>query len=170
MELIAALLHQPRVIFLDEPTIGLDLSAQAAIRSFILSYSKEFRPAIILTSHYMEDIERLCERIVLIRDGSFIFDGPLNTITSRFDQSRYITIHTEHPAEESMLEGLRSRGIEVVSCGDGEIKLKTERARVTETITSAISSLSIRDLKIESMDLGSIIEGVMRRGSDALVR
>jgi ABC-2 type transport system ATP-binding protein len=170
MELIAALLHQPRVIFLDEPTIGLDLSAQAAIRSFILSYSKEFRPAIILTSHYMEDIERLCERIVLIRDGSFIFDGPLSTITSRFDQSRYITIHTEHPAEERILEGLRSRGIEVVSCGDGEIKLKAERARVTETITSAISSLSIRDLKIESMDLGSIIEGVMRRGSDALVR
>jgi ABC-2 type transport system ATP-binding protein len=169
MELIAALLHQPRVIFLDEPTIGLDLTAQAAIRSFILSYSKEFRPAIILTSHYMEDIERLCERIVLIRNGSFIFDGPLSAITSRFDQSRFITIHTEQPAEQSTLDGLRSRGIEIVSCEDGEIKLRTERTRVTETIASALSTLAIRDLKIESMDLGSIIEGVMRGGSDALV-
>jgi len=71
MELVAALLHQPKIVFLDEPTIGLDLTAQRAIRNFILEYRREHQPAMILTSHYMEDIERLCERIVIINEGEF---------------------------------------------------------------------------------------------------
>jgi ABC-2 type transport system ATP-binding protein len=169
MELIAALLHQPRVIFLDEPTIGLDLAAQTAIRSFILSYSKEHRPAIILTSHYMEDIERLCERIVLISAGKFIYDGSLGAITSRFDRYRYITIHTDQPTDSPILERLKGMGIEVVEVNQDEIKLRAELSRVTETISNALASLAVRDVKIESTDLGTIIEGVMRKGSDALV-
>ena len=75
MELIAALLHNPRVVFLDEPTIGLDLTAQRAIRQFLLNYRQKHRPAMILTSHYMEDIEQLCERIIILRQGSVVYDG-----------------------------------------------------------------------------------------------
>ena len=75
MELIAALLHQPRVVFLDEPTIGLDLTAQRAIREFLLEYRRKESPAMILTSHYMEDIEKLCKRIVLVAKGEIVYDG-----------------------------------------------------------------------------------------------
>jgi ABC-2 type transport system ATP-binding protein len=169
MELIAALLHQPKVIFLDEPTIGLDLTAQRAIRAFILSYSKEHQPAIILTSHYMEDIETLCERIVLIREGKFIYDGSLHAVTSRFDSSRYITLHTEQPIDDSVLSTLANRGIEVVSSQELEIKLRSPRDKVADTVTASISLFPVRDIKIEDVDLGVIMEEMMRRGPDALV-
>ena len=81
MELIAALLHSPRVVYLDEPTIGLDLTAQRAIRDFILEYRREHAPAMLLTSHYMEDIERLCERIIILREGEIVYDGPPGGLT-----------------------------------------------------------------------------------------
>ena len=77
MELVAALLHRPDVVFLDKPTIGLDLTAQRAIREFLLDYQRRVQPAVILTSHYMEDIERLCPRILILREGRIVFDGPL---------------------------------------------------------------------------------------------
>jgi len=81
MELIAALLHSPKVVFLDDPTIGLDITAQRAVRKFILSYKQERSPAMILTSHYMEDIEELCERLIIIREGSIVYDGPTQKIS-----------------------------------------------------------------------------------------
>ena len=80
MELIATLLHQPRVVYLDEPTIGLDLTAQKAIREFLLRYREEHAPAMLLTSHYMEDIERLCKRILLIVEGEIVYDGSLDAL------------------------------------------------------------------------------------------
>src|SRR5262249_25006692 len=84
MELIAALLHRPKVVFLDEPTIGLDLNAQRAMRKFLLEYRREHQPAMILTSHYMEDIEQLCERLVIIREGEFVYDGPLSNVLAKY--------------------------------------------------------------------------------------
>jgi ABC-2 type transport system ATP-binding protein len=100
MELIAALLHQPKVVFLDEPTIGLDLNAQRAIREFLLDYRREHQPAMILTSHYMEDIEALCERIVIIREGEFVYDGGLRTVLTKYAGHKVIT---------AKLGGLNSR-------------------------------------------------------------
>ncbi len=98
MELIATLLHDPKVVFLDEPTIGLDLTAQRAIRDFILKYSQEHQPAVILTSHYMEDIERLCKRIIIMREGEFVYDGPLAKISGHLALHKVVTakLNPEH--------------------------------------------------------------------------
>src|SRR5882757_8487266 len=80
MELIAALLHSPRVLFLDEPTIGLDVTSQKKVREFLKSYNREHRIVTMLTSHYMQDIEELCQRVIIIDGGRIFFDGPLSTI------------------------------------------------------------------------------------------
>src|SRR5215212_3242178 len=84
MELIAALLHSPRVLFLDEPTIGLDVTSQKKVREFLRHYNAENRIVTMLTSHYMQDIEELCERVIIIDHGRIFFDGPLNQIIDRF--------------------------------------------------------------------------------------
>lgn len=91
MELIGSLLHEPDLLFLDEPTIGLDILSQTAVRDFIRRYAQERRPTIILTSHYMDDIAQLVERLLLIRHGSIVFDGPLSLLmsgkTSSFEEA-----------------------------------------------------------------------------------
>lgn len=93
MELIAALLHQPRVVYLDEPTIGLDLTAQRAIRDFILDYRRRESPAMLLTSHYMEDIEKLCRRIVLVAKGEIVYDGSVSALVSTYAKHKVLTVH-----------------------------------------------------------------------------
>ena len=140
MELIAALLHQPKVVFLDEPTIGLDLTAQRAIREFLLNYRSEHQPAMLLTSHYMEDIERLCERIIILRDGEIVYDGLLKTLMHEHAQGKIVT---------AVLE-------------DGStIKRKVPRNLVAEAATELLKNNDVADLKIEEEDIATIIESVM---------
>src|SRR5579871_1483493 len=91
-ELIASLLHRPRVLFLDEPTIGLDVVAQKNIREFIKDYNRRTKTTILLTSHYMNDIQALCDRVVVINHGKKVFDGLLETVVERFSQTKRITI------------------------------------------------------------------------------
>jgi ABC-2 type transport system ATP-binding protein len=170
MELIAALLHQPKVVFLDEPTIGLDLMAQRAIRDFILKYREEHKPAMVLTSHYMEDIERLCERIVVIREGEFIYDGPLAQVVSEFARHKILTARLK--PEEA--DPVRARGIgsalgEVIpppeQGDDGALRLKVLRERVPEAASHILRELQVADLSIEEEDIGNVIETILRRGS-----
>ncbi len=95
IELMAALLHNPQVIFLDEPTIGLDLSAQKAVRQFLLGYQKEFSPITILTSHYMEDIKELCPRVAIMKEGQIVFDGPLAEVQRMLGDEKVISVTTD---------------------------------------------------------------------------
>ena len=129
MELIAALLHRPRVVFLDEPTIGLDLTAQRAIRDFLLTYRETHRPAMILTSHYMEDIERLCKRIVIIRDGEFIFDGPLQQVMDRYVTNKTVEAQYRGHAPDGVASDLAPFGrIEHLGRGSGTHVRATRRS------------------------------------------
>lgn len=158
MELIAALLHTPKVVYLDEPTIGLDLTAQRAIRDFILSYRERHRPAMILTSHYMEDIERLCRRIVILREGEIVFDGSLEKVVATYADHKIVTAHlhsngsSEPPADLGQVD----------SFAEGVLKLRVPRARVADVAAEVLRRYPVADLAIEEPDVGTIIEKILR--------
>lgn len=162
MELIASLLHKPRVVFLDEPTIGLDLTAQKAIRRFILDYQREYKPAMILTSHYMEDIERLCKRIVIIREGEFVYDGQLSAVMSHYARHKILAVTPESP------ERLRNAPVvmkhsEYVEEADGVFRFKAERQHVALAAAEILSQFPAKDISIEEEGIAHIIEALMRR-------
>jgi ABC-2 type transport system ATP-binding protein len=162
MELIAALLHEPRVVFLDEPTIGLDLTAQRAIRDFLLAYREEHRPAMILTSHYMEDIQRLCERIVIIDDGAFIYDGPLEQVARTYATQKVITAHLRAGGKGLITNAEVERFGEVVEAGEDEVKLRVARDGVADAAAFLLERLPVADLSIDEEDIGTIIERIFR--------
>ena len=126
MELIAALLHRPRLLLLDEPTIGLDVVAQATIQKCLKEYNVSRGVTMLLTSHYMRDVEALCSRVLVISHGKVIYDGPLAKITQQFGQSKLVKLHF---AGDSVPNGLERFG-EVTSCEGPVADLKVERGRV----------------------------------------
>lgn len=166
MELIAALLHSPRVVYLDEPTIGLDLTAQRAIRDFILEYRREHAPAMLLTSHYMEDIERLCERILVIRAGEIVYDGSLRRVVEEYATHRIITAHlrpeatlaADRPA--SAPDGLVGLG-EVIESSGTTLRVRVPRDRVAEAAQRILGAHRVADLAIEEPEIGDTIERIM---------
>ncbi|HZN63028.1 MAG TPA: ATP-binding cassette domain-containing protein [Planctomycetota bacterium] len=161
MELIAALLHGPRVVYLDEPTIGLDLTAQRAIRDFILAYREEHRPAMILTSHYMEDIERLCRRLVILREGEIVYDGSLTGVVEKYADHKVVTAHLGKTNGAVSREGLEALG-QVDACDDVTIRLRVPRGRVAEAAAELLKRYPVADLAIEEIDIGTIIEKIQR--------
>jgi ABC-2 type transport system ATP-binding protein len=166
MELLAALLHSPRVVFLDEPTIGLDLTAQRAIREFILQYREQHRPAMLVTSHYMEDIQRLCERIVIIREGELIYDGPLARVKEQFATHKRITVHLRagHPVPE-LSAALLALG-EVQEQSAAQIQLEVPRADVPAASAKLLQELPVGDLAIDELDIGTVIERILSQRAE----
>jgi ABC-2 type transport system ATP-binding protein len=158
-ELIAALLHQPKVIFLDEPTIGLDIGSQRAIRNFLHEYRRTFQPAMILTSHYMEDVTALCERLLILRDGELVFSGRLGDITSRYAQTRKIRLGIKDEAMKSAILQVcpqaKAEGGDQNSLG-----LSVSKDDVSETILKILRVAPLVDLAIEEDDLASIIDAL----------
>ncbi len=166
MELIAALLHQPKVVFLDEPTIGLDLSAQRAIREFLLKYRQEHQPAMLLTSHYMEDIEKLCERIIIIREGEMVYDGSLQKILTQYAQHKILTVTFEDhdPLNTKKPESLfpQELGMSLEQTPEC-LKVKVLRSKVAEAAGWLLQHYAVADLSIEEEDIGTVIEALIRK-------
>ena len=129
MELIAALLHSPRVLFLDEPTIGLDVTSQKKVREFLRLYNGEHRIITMLTSHYMQDIEELCERVIIIDHGKIHYDGPLAEIIDRFATYKLVSLVFEGRAEGRDFQKFG----EIVEQTPMSVQLKVPRAKVAET-------------------------------------
>lgn len=166
LELIAALIHQPKAVFLDEPTIGLDFTAQRAIREFLLDYRQRNRPAMILTSHYMEDIETLCERIIIIREGEFVYDGPLSRIVRDVAGSKVITAQLKPvPGAKPAAEVLRGTPGEVIEETEESLKVKVPRDAVPEVAATILQRFPVIDLGVEEEDITAVIETLMRKGS-----
>lgn len=162
VELMGALLHRPKVIYLDEPTIGLDISAQKAVRKFLKSYQAEFKPIILLTSHYMEDIKELCPRVILIKSGELIFDGALETIQRQFgDRKRVVVTLGDPPAALPVLPPeLGSLERE----GDNRLALTTSRPQLTRAMDALLKSVIPSDISISDPPIEEVIESVLHRG------
>jgi ABC-2 type transport system ATP-binding protein len=158
-EIAAALLHRPSVVFLDEPTIGLDVTMQRRIRSFITEYNRRFGATVLLTSHYMADVEALCRRVVVIHHGRLLFDGDLSSLLQKFTEYKTIVVQLgDYQAD------LRSYG-EVISCAEGYFTLrvpKAETARVTERL---LADLPVIDLLVEDPPIEEVIERVFAQGN-----
>jgi len=169
MELIATLLHEPRVVYLDEPTIGLDLTAQRSIRDFLLAYRERHRPAMILTSHYMEDIERLCERIMIIREGEFVYDGELEAVKRTYATHKVIRAHLSRneACGFSIPRAIEGLG-EAELSDDGTLRLRVPREDVANAAARVLESCSVHDLAIEEMDIGTVIERIFKERGDVV--
>jgi ABC-2 type transport system ATP-binding protein len=168
MELIAALLHGPKVVFLDEPTIGLDLGAQRAVREFLLAYRERHRPAMILTSHYMEDIERLCKRILILKEGELVFDGSLDRVVTRYADHRVLTVHLRKEEGRDADPAALARLGTVVESTPDLVRIRVSRAQTAVAAGELLRILPVADLAIEEPDVASIVEKIFsERGSPA---
>ncbi|HWL08306.1 MAG TPA: ATP-binding cassette domain-containing protein [Planctomicrobium sp.] len=153
MELIAALLHSPEVLLLDEPTIGLDVVSQRRVQEFLRYYQARQKITVILTSHYMKDVEALCKRAVIINDGQIKHDGPLADIIERFSQNKVIQLQfatTESP------QNLKQFG-NVVEFNLPRVKLEVERGRVAEVLGKLLAQYRLEDVGVQDRPLEEVI-------------
>jgi ABC-2 type transport system ATP-binding protein len=161
MELIASLLHQPKVLFLDEPTIGLDVVSQKIVREFLRDYNARRQTTILLTSHYMADIEALCRRVIIIDQGTLFFDGQLSDVLDRFADFKLITIQYDgagqHPAAALTKHG------EIIEQTAGTIRLKVKRDRVIAACKALLDELPVRDIDIQEVPIEDIIRQIFSR-------
>ena len=161
MELIAALLHRPRVLFLDEPTIGLDVISQKSVRGFLRDYNRRHRVTILLTSHYMADISSLCERVIVIDHGKKIYDGDLARIAGAGAQQRIIKFK---PRGSVFAAGWTPVHGEAKVCDDGEILLHVPSEHIVAVCQQILSAGPVDDITIQDVPLEDIISELFSRG------
>jgi ABC-2 type transport system ATP-binding protein len=155
MELIAALIHRPKVLFLDEPTIGLDVVSQRAVRLFLRDYNRRHRVTIILTSHYMADIKELCERVIVIHKGSKIYDGALDRLESGSDSRKKIVRFI--PKDATFGESWRSRFGDTTRADDGSYTLRVPGDDIVAVAQEVLAAGPVADITIEDVPLEDII-------------
>jgi ABC-2 type transport system ATP-binding protein len=152
-ELVAALLHRPRVLFLDEPTIGLDVAMQAKMRDFIRDYNERWGAAVLLTSHYMDDVVALCPRVVVIDRGSLIYDGDLRELVRRVRPDKHVTIRLSKPVDGADLARLGT----VVSADAAQAVISVPATQASAVVRDALATLPIVDLTIEEPPLEEVM-------------
>src|SRR5258708_5262906 len=160
-ELIAALLHNPKVLFLDEPTIGLDVVMQKVLRDFIKAYNKEFGATIILTSHYMGDVKELCKRAIIIDHGHKIFDGELQKIIDHYARNKILSLIFNDPVSKKTLEKYG----ELKEYETHKATLVVPRAKAAATAGKILSELSVADVNIEEPTIEAIIRELFQAQS-----
>jgi ABC-2 type transport system ATP-binding protein len=164
MELIAALLHQPKVLFLDEPTFGLDVVSQKTVREFLRHHNATRRTTMMLTSNNMTDIEELCQRVLIIDRGTIFFDGLLADVLDRFADFKVVTLHLASgtaPPPDSL-----QRFGEVMEQTGATLKLKVARDRVIPVCKALLDELPITDIDIQEIPIEEIIRKIFARQSE----
>lgn len=156
MELIAALVHSPKILFLDEPTIGLDVVMQKNLRDFIKEYNKRYKATIILTSHYMGDVEALCKRVIIINHGKILFDGLLSDLIKKHAPYKLITIILGEMVNAKKLEGLG----EIKHLQYPELVLRIEKKNANAILSHVMKTLPVEDVSITDPQIEDIIRDV----------
>jgi ABC-2 type transport system ATP-binding protein len=155
-ELVAALLHQPRVLFLDEPTIGLDVVSQEKIRSFVQEYNRLKRTTVLLTSHYMRDVEQLCQRVLVINHGQIVYDGLLDDLSNRYVDHKVIKIRFASPQAAGLLDGMEG----IIELDARHAVLKVKKKEVARTTRRLLDQLPIDDLSVEEVEVDEVIRKI----------
>ncbi|WP_390624709.1 ABC transporter ATP-binding protein [Anthocerotibacter panamensis] len=160
-ELLAALLHQPQVLFLDEPTLGLDVNAQVSVREFLREYNRRYGATMLLTSHYMADITALCERVLVIYQGQLIYDGGLEGLLERFAPCREVKVELAQP---HALEKLSYYG-NVKSIEGPVVRFLVQREHLTQTVSRLLADLKVLDLTVTDPPIEEVIGQVFSQGT-----
>jgi ABC-2 type transport system ATP-binding protein len=159
-ELAGALLHRPRVLFLDEPTLGLDVTAQRRIRGFIAEYAARYDATVLLTSHYMADVEALAERVIVIHHGALLFDGALDALVERFSPHKTVVVDLEHAAD-----GFERYG-EVVAVEGLRTTLRVPKTEAAAVTARLLAELPVVDLSVSDPPIDEVIDTVFSSGEE----
>jgi ABC-2 type transport system ATP-binding protein len=154
VEIVGSLLHGPQVLFLDEPTIGLDVTMQKRIRGFVAEYNRRHGATVLLTSHYMADVEALCRRVIVIHHGRILFDGPLARLGDRFAAWKTIDVELEDGVADLSGYG------EVVEADEGRVKLRVSRGETARVTARLLAEQEVIDLTVEDPPIEDVIEMV----------
>ncbi len=161
MELVAALLHSPEVLFLDEPTIGLDVVAQHNIQEFLRHYQQLRKITILLTSHYMKDVAALCKRVVIIANGQIMYDGSLSDIINRFGGHKVVTFQLNGDRMPDL-----SQFGQVLESIVPRVKLRIDRQNVTTTLSHVLAKYTVEDVAVEDPPLEQVIADIFSTASE----
>lgn len=159
-ELLAALLHQPQVLFLDEPTLGLDVNAQLAVRDFLREYNQRTGATILLTGHYMADITALCHRVLLIYEGKLIYDGSLDGLIDQFAPYREVKLELANILPKEKLESYA----ELQSVDGREVRFLVRQENLTNTVSKILAEIEVIDLSVTEPPIEEVIGRVFRAG------
>jgi len=157
-ELVSALLHSPKVLFLDEPTIGLDVVMQKKIRDFIKDYNKKFKATIILTSHYMDDVKELCDRVIIIDKGKIFFDGKLNKIIKKYADHKILEVVFNKPVDKQDLQKIKN--IKIKKFDFPQAVLAVKRKSANQAASDLLKNFPVADLNITESSIEDIIREV----------
>jgi len=155
------LLHRPQVLFLDEPTIGLDVTMQRRIRAFIAEYNRRFGASVLLTSHYMADVVALCRRVIVIHHGRILYDGDLSGLVEKFSAQKTIVL----TLPDSNID-LTAYGV-VLSKDAGRVTLEVPKSETSRITAQLLADLPISDLTVEDPPIEEVIEHVFAQGAEA---
>jgi ABC-2 type transport system ATP-binding protein len=164
-ELTASLLHRPQVLFLDEPTLGLDVSMQLRLRQFLAEYNQRHGVTVLLTSHYMADVMALCRRVVLIHHGRLLYDGELDGLARRMAPFKLVRVSYLENGRGPLAPEDLPAGVEVLEHEPGRLTLRTPRAGATPLIAHLLQALAVVDLAVEDPPLEAVMDQVYRTAS-----
>jgi ABC-2 type transport system ATP-binding protein len=162
-ELAAALLHRPRVLFLDEPTVGLDVVMQAAVRRFVKTYNERHGATVILTSHAMDDVTALCPRILVIDHGRIVYDGSREALVERVRPGRRVTVRLASPIGSDVLQELEQAGARVANHTDAELELQVPQSQLAAVVSLALARCATTDLAVVEPPLDEVLAELFTR-------